>query len=186
MNRTAATGWAWIGGGLLWLAAGLIDGGTQQLIWLPADGLILLGLLGLWTLSLHDGARAAFVGLGIAVVGRVAFIAAEFVSIVQDSDENPLLPVGAVGTVIGLTIYGVSVVRRSPVPGQFRFIPLIAGVYPLATMFPLLLATGGEPSLVAIALWGLPMAALGIWVLRQYPAPSGGTKSTRPTGAAAA
>ena len=165
MNRNAATGLAWISGGLLWLIAGLVHHGSYEAIWLPADILLLLGLIGLWTLRLHGSARAGRIGLAIAVTGRGVLIAAEVVSIVQGSDENALLPLGALSSAIGLTIYGVSVLRQPAVGGALRFMPLIVGVYPFLTMFPIVIARSGDPSDVAISIWGAPMAALGLATL---------------------
>jgi len=78
--------------------AGAVDGGSVEAIWIVADLLLLAGLLAhgrLWPFRARRPGRA---GLAVALVGRLVFVAAELVSIAQHSDENLLLPVGALLT----------------------------------------------------------------------------------------
>ncbi len=158
----------WGAGGATWLIAGLVAGGSLEPIWIVADLLLLAAMVRLWMRgpgSPWRPTRAATVGLGLALAARVAFLAAELVAVVTGDDENVLLPLGAVGTAIGLVVLGAVIARRGQGsgPGMTRLAPLVAGVYPFVVMFPVVAATG-EPSVVAIAFWGVPMMLVG-WAL---------------------
>jgi len=59
-----------------------------------------------------------------------------------------------------MTLVGVSVLRARRWEGWQRFTPLVVGVYPFVAMFPLIVVTD-EPSMIAIAVWGLPWLFLG-------------------------
>jgi hypothetical protein len=152
---------AWLGGGTVWLVAGLIDGGTHEAIWLVADALIAVGIFGLWRADLHAGRRLGAVGLGIAALGRASFVAAEIIAAVTGNDDNALLPIGALATAAGMILYGVAVIRSRTLESPNRFAPLVVGIYPFLAMFPIVAATG-EPSELAVSLWGIPIAVLGV------------------------
>lgn len=159
-----ATPALWLAGGAVWLLAGLVAGGSLEPLWIAADVLLLAAMVGLWLAgpgSRWRPARSASVGLGVTMAARVVFVAAEIVSMVTGNDENVLLPLGALGTAIGLVVWGVAVARGQRGSGPWRYAPLVAGVYPFVAMFPVVAATG-EPSVVAIALWGLPMMLVGL------------------------
>lgn len=159
----------WALGGATWLAAGLINGGTYEAIWIAADLLLLAGLIGLAQLAPHGTKRGGKAGFIVAAVGRVAFIAAEVIAAVTGKDENPFLPIGAILTVIGMVLLGVAVYRAKRWDTPARLAPLAMGVYPFVAMFPIVVATGG-PSTVAIASWGVPTALLGLaaWQARPH------------------
>lgn len=151
----------WMTGGILWLVAGLVDAGTHEAIWLASDTLIAIGIAGLWRANLHSGRRLGVAGLALAALGRAAFVVAEIVSAITGDDENALLPIGALATAIGMTVFGIAVLRTHTLDTRGRFTPLAVGLYPFAAMFPIVIATG-EPSTIAISLWGVPIALLGV------------------------
>lgn len=156
----------WLAGGAVWLAAGLVDGGSLEAIWIVADLLLLAALVRLWRVG--PGRRwrpttPATLGLALAIGARVVFLAAEVLAALSGDDENLLLPLGAVGTALGLLVLGAAVARHpaAGLRGARRFALLAAGGYPFASMFPVIAATG-EPSVLAIALWGVPMMLVGL------------------------
>jgi hypothetical protein len=155
-----ATALAWMTGGALWVAAGLVDDGTHEAIWLASDTLIAIGIAGLWRANLHSGRRLGVAGLGLAALGRAAFVVAETISAITGNDQNALLPVGAIATAVGMTLCGIAVLRSHTLDAPGCFAPLTVGLYPFAAMFPIVIATG-EPSALAISLWGVPVALLG-------------------------
>ncbi|HEX3930117.1 MAG TPA: hypothetical protein VHW64_05405 [Nocardioides sp.] len=150
----------WIAGGTLWLAAGLVNDGTHEAIWLASDTLIAIGIAGLWRANLHSSRRLGVAGLALTTLGRAAFVVAEIVSAINGNDENALLPVGALATAIGMSLFGIAVFRTHTLDALGRFVPLTVGLYPFAAMFPIVIVTG-EPSSLAISLWGVPIALLG-------------------------
>ncbi len=168
--RSRRTGTAWLAGGTFWLAAGLLhaDGGwrfdTAAVVWIAADVLLAVGLLGLFVLRPHGSSRAATVALALALAGRFAFAAGEVFSIVDGNVEGPLIPLAAMVTAVSMTVYGIVVLRRDRVtgPGRWSFVGM--GLYPFVAMFPVLAITG-EPSAVLIAGWGVPAALIGIATL---------------------
>ena len=164
-----ATPRAWLFGGALWLVAGLVNHGSTEAIWLAADALIAVGIIGLARADLHSGSRPGAVGLALAGLGRAAFVAAELMAAFTGNDENAVLPVGALLTAIGLTLYGVAVLRAGRLVRPAAFAPLFAGIYPFAVMFPVVAATG-EPSALAIAFWGVPIGLIGPAVVHRASA----------------
>ena len=161
-RRVAA---AWMAGGLAWAVAGLVHGDdgwrfdTAAVIWIVADVLLLLGLVGLFALRPHGPSRVGATALGLAVLARLAFTAGEVVSILDGNDEGSLIPLGALLTAVAMTVYGIVVLRRSG-PGSGRWSFLVMGVYPFVAMFPVLAITG-EPSSLLIAGWGVPAMLVG-------------------------
>jgi hypothetical protein len=154
------TGLAWLGGGTVWLVAGLLNGGTHESIWLVADALIAVGIFGLSRANLHSGRRLGAVGLVLAALGRASFVAAEIIAAISGNDDNALLPFGALATAVGMILYGIAVIRARTLELPKRVAPLVVGLYPFLGMFPIVVATG-EPSGLAVSLWGVPIAALG-------------------------
>ena len=172
--RTAAL--ACTVGGALWLvvlmgdvvAHGTIyDSATSYRVWeavlVLVDVLLLAGVVGLaWSGAVGD-CLLGRVGLGIALLGRVAFLAGEVHSVVQGRDDELLVPVGAVLTALGMLLAGIAVLRARRWDGWHRLTPLLIGVYPFVAMFPILALTG-EPPALGIALWGIPWLLLGLAV----------------------
>ncbi len=161
------TGGMWMAGGALWLAAGIVDGGSVEAIWIVADLLLLAGLVGLGQLRPYGRSRLGHLGLGVAIIGRLVFVAAELVSMAQHNDENVLLPIGALLSALGMLAVGTAVARGGVWRGASRFGPLVMGLYPFVVMFPLVAANGGQPSVGGIAGWGLAAVVLGVAVLAQ-------------------
>lgn len=178
------TGVLWMGGGLLWLMTGALGSGLHgwrfnfaEALWIGADLLLLGGLAGLRSLRAHGRRRLGNVGMTVAIVGRVAFIAAELLSLAQQSDENVLLPIAALLSAAGMLCYGFAVLRAGIWHGPSRFGPLAMGLYPFLVMFPLVAANNGNPSLPAIAVWGL-VGAVGVGLAALA---AGGNSGTSPS-----
>lgn len=155
-------------GGAGWLVVGLVSEvvfqpsgagyAVSQVAWFLVQSLLLIGVLGL----AFSGAVSGWFGtvaLGVALLGRVDFVAAEIHSLAI-GEESILLPIGAMVTAVGMTLVGIAALRARRWDGWRRFAPLVAGVYPFVAMFPFIFITE-EPSMVAISLWGLPWLALG-------------------------
>jgi hypothetical protein len=158
---------AWSAGGALWLAAGLIHGtagwrfDAASILWLTADVLLAVGLVGLFALRPWGDSRVAPVALVGALVGRGFLAIGEVVTLLDGHDENPFIPLGALLSALCLVVVGVAVLRRGrDTGGAGRWSYLVMGVFPFLVMFPVVAATG-EPSYLLIALWGLPAIAVG-------------------------
>ncbi len=172
---------AWIAGAGLWAVAaaievvGVPDGAAFvafELVWALAQLFLLVGLVALARSRPWADRRAGRVGLAIAVVGRLVFLAAELDCIRLGTNDSNLLPVGMVLTLVGMTTLGVAVVRQRCWVGWHRWAPLAMGVYPLVAMLPLVAITG-EPPTVTIGLWAATFAALGVAQGREAaPAPA--------------
>lgn len=157
----AIGGAAWLASGLVLSVAGQLDGAAfvaSQAAWILVQILLLVGVAGL---ALSGAAPGWFggVALGLALLGRVDFVAAEVHSLAI-GEESVLLPLGALITALGMTLVGLAVLRANRWRGWQRYTPLLAGVYPFVAMFPSIFVTG-EPSMLAIAIWGLPWLLLG-------------------------
>jgi len=157
----AIGGAGWLVNGLVFLVMSQPDGAAfvvSQVAWILVQSLLLIGVAGL----AFSGAAPGWFGvvaLGLALLGRVDFVAAEVHSLII-GEESILLPLGALVTAVGMTLVGVAVLRAKRWTGWQRYMPLLAGVYPFVTMFPFIFVTN-EPSMLAIAVWGLPWLLLG-------------------------
>lgn len=168
--RLRSAGVAAMLGGFGWLLAGTIasiaDLGDRTLfsvievIWIVADSLLLVGLLGFGRSGAAAG-RLGLVGVGGAVLGRLVFIAAEIQALAQGNDETPLLPAAVVLTAVSMILAGIAVLRSGNWTGWRRLIPLGIGLYPFLFMIPFA-ATNPEPPMLAIAGWGILWALLGL------------------------
>ena len=176
---TRSSALLWTTGGIAWLLAGLIASARLEPLWILADVLLLGGRSLLFIDGRRTGTwlptRPATVGLGIAIGARLAFIVGEILDILSGTDDNAFLAVGAMGTAIGLTMFGIAVARRRSDAGPARLAPLLAGLYPFVAMFPILAITG-EPPEIAIALWGVPLGLVGTAIAaanrRVHPTPT--------------
>lgn len=157
---------AWIGGGAVWVAAGLIFAGdgwrftAASVTWFVADLLLLVALVGLHRRRLHGGSKVGSVASSMAMVARGLFAVGEVATIASGHDEGPLIPLGALLTAVALTTYGITVLRRPGGVGPVGWALLATGLYPFVAMFPVLAVTG-EPNYLLIALWGVPAMAVG-------------------------
>jgi hypothetical protein len=169
-KHAARTASAWIAGGVLWGAGAALDAASgwrfaaAETVWLAADAALLVGLIGLRRLHPHGTSKSGSRGLSIAVAGRVVFILAELLCVVTGTNENALLPLGALTTTVGMLAFGAAVARAGVWTGVARFAPLAMGVYPLACMFPFVALTG-EPNVAAIGIWGAFAALVGLATL---------------------
>ncbi len=158
----AIGGAGWLVNGVLSLVISQPSGAafvTAEVFWIVIQSLLLIGVVGL---ALSGAAPGWFGGiaLGIALLGRLDFVAAEVHSLII-GDDSDLLPLGALITAVGMTLVGIAVLRAKRWGGWQRYTPLLAGIYPFVAMFPFIFITE-EPSQLAITGWGL------LWVLLGY------------------
>ena len=174
MERQRWAGYVWIIGGAAWITNGLLglsaaDGSTgfyvTEAVWIPVHLLVGAGLVALRR-SGTARVRAARIGLGIAIAGRLLFLVGELAAIAVADDDIVLFPIAAVSTAVGMLIAGAAISRRRVWHGWARFTPLAMGAYPFVAMFPLLAITGERPNL-GVAGWGLTFIAIGAAVLQQ-------------------
>jgi hypothetical protein len=119
-----------------------------------AAALLCVAILGLR--SRVDGlARHA---LTVSAVGMALFALAHVYTVVDVDTAIMLFSVFLVVLALGMVVAGVALARVWRGPG--RFVPLLCGVWPLATI-PLGAALGDVPHFGAIALWGLCWVAFG-------------------------
>lgn len=140
------------------------------------QALLLVGVIGL---ALSGAAGAGWlgrIGLGIALLGRAAFLVGELRSFVQGSDDDIFVPLGSLLTGLGMLLAGIAIVRARRWGGWHRPLPLLAGLYPFVAMFPFF-AIIGEPPAPTIALWGLLWLALGL----ALHAEAGAARVSQPT-----
>ena len=103
-------------------------------------------------------ARAA---LAVAGVGMALFALAHVYTLVDADTAILLFSVFLVVLALGLVVAGIALARvwRGPA----RFVPLLCGVWPLATI-PAGAAIGDLPHFGAIVVWGLCWVAFGALV----------------------
>jgi hypothetical protein len=132
---------------------------TDGLWWFltAAAGAALLCVAILGLRSRVDGlARWA---LTVAAVGMALFALAHVYTLVDVDAAILLFSVFLVVLALGLVVAGIALARTWRGPG--RFVPLLCGVWPLATI-PAGAALGDVPHFGAIAVWGLCWVAFGV------------------------
>ena len=182
-ERVRLAGIACAGGGALWVlvllavavAPETVRGSlTSYRLWeallILVQALLLAGVAGLAWSGAAGAGWPGRVGLGVALLGRTAFVLGELSSFVRGRDDELLVPLGALLTGVGMVLAGIAVVRARRWAGWRRYVPLAAGLYPFVAMFPVLALTGTPPG-PAIALWGLLWLLLGLALQAEAPAP---------------
>ena len=132
---------------------------TEGVWWFlaAAVGALLLSVAILALRSRVDGvARPA---LAVAGVGMALFALAHVYTLVDVDTAILLFSVFLVVTAVALIVAGIALARTWRGPG--RFLPLLCGVWPLATI-PAGAALGDLPHFGAIAVWGLCWVAFGV------------------------
>ena len=96
--------------------------------------------------------------LAVAAVGMALFALAHVYTLVDVDTAILLFSVFLVVTSLGMIVAGIAIARAWR--GPARFVPLLCGVWPLATI-PAGAAFGDVPHFGAIAVWGLCWVAFG-------------------------
>ncbi len=188
-TRGAVAGNAYAVGGLLWFVVGAV-GATiwgleapagsagfylSETVFLVAQLLLCFGLFGLrWSGALARGLFGT-IAFGVAVLGHIAFVAAELHSLVLGSLSD-LLAIAALFSAIGLVLTGIAVLRAQRWQGWARWMPLVTGLYFWLAMFPFILVADG-PNGFAIAGWGLVRCLLGLAIRSQAAAPASASEA---------
>ena len=180
---TRTTVMLWGAGGVGWMANGAFGLGARadtggfyvsELFWVPVHALVLGGLVGLDRLGVTGDSNWGRAGLRLAILGRVVFLAAEAVAIAVGTDDNPLLPLAAVTTALGMLAAGAAIIRERRLSGWQRYLPAGVGAYPFIFMFPVLAVTGERPNL-GVTGWGVTFVgvAVSLWTAAsREPRPS--------------
>lgn len=174
VNRARGAGTAYAAGGVVWFVVGAVQAmfwGVEapagsaafyaiEAVFLVAQLLLLFGLFGLrWGGAFGPGLFGT-VAFGVALLGHLAFVAAEAHSLIIGALSD-LLAVAALLSELGLTLTGIAVLVAKRWQGWARWAPLLAGLYFWLVMFPFVLFAD-EPSAFAIAGWGLLRLVLGL------------------------
>lgn len=162
-------GIAAVAGGLTLTALGLgaaFDPDFLGSAWFVLAGiaaiLLVVALLGLRTATADvRGARAA---LTVAAAAMTLFALAHFFALVDQDTALLLFSVFMILASAGIIVAGIAIARTSVWPGTRRFVPLLCGVWPLATI-PAAAAIGDLPHFLAITCWGGCWVALGVALL---------------------
>lgn len=173
-NRVRQSGIACAIGGALWTITLLAEvlfhetvygNAANYRIWegllIVVQALLLIGVAGLAMSGAAGRGWLGRIGLGIALLGRIAFLLGEIHSFAQGGDDEILVPLGALLSGIGMVVVGIAVLRARRWDGWQRVLPLLTGIYPFVAMFPVLAVTGTPPGL-SIALWGILWLLLGL------------------------
>jgi hypothetical protein len=142
-------------GALAAVAPTAAEGVWWFLVAAVAAALLCVAILGLR--SRVDG--VARLALAVAGVGMALFALAHVYTLVDVDTAILLFSVFLVVLALGLVVAGIALARTWRGPG--RFVPLLCGVWPLATI-PAGAALGDVPHFGAIAVWGLCWVAFGV------------------------
>ena len=170
------SGTAAIAGGLILVALGLgaaFDPDFLGSAWFVlagiAAGLLVIALVGLRTAAADvRGARTA---LTVSAAAMALFALAHFFALVDEDTAILLFSVFMILASVGIVVAGIAIARSRVWPGTRRFVPVLCGLWPLATI-PAGAAIGDLPHFLAIACWGACWVALGIALVTTAPRPA--------------
>jgi hypothetical protein len=169
------TGTAAAIGGLAIVALG-IDGAVAPdslgSLWFVLAGiaaeLLAYGVLGLRTVV--SGVRGTRVATTVAAVAMALFGLAHFATLIDEDTAIAVFSAISIVAAAGLAVAGVAVARADRWRGARGIVPLLTGVWPVATI-PAGAALGDVPHFLAIAGWGVCWVALGSVLLGARTAP---------------
>jgi hypothetical protein len=137
----------------------------------------LAGLYGVALLAWSHASRPTKAGLGVAILGMVVLTACEIFAIsaahaqvgtpradaVYNSYGIAMTLLG-----VGMVLAGLGLARRPVLPGWGRWVLLTLGVYVFVPLFPAVIGPMVQGR-IAIGVWMLLFAALGIALVRAAP-----------------
>jgi hypothetical protein len=164
-STVRTSGWSAGAGGLTITALGVFGalrpddvGGLWFAITAVAVLLVVGGLFGLRQ-AVAD-VQAARRALAATIVTMVLFALAHLYAVIDADRAIPIFSLFMVLSSAGLIVAGVGVLRARVWSGARRFLPLVCGIWPLATI-PAGAAIADVPHFLAIAGWGLCWLAVG-------------------------
>jgi hypothetical protein len=104
----------------------------------------------------------AKVGLGLAGLGQVLLAVAEVITLGSPGVSDTLFGIAPNLVGIGLILTGIAVLRVGRWTGWHRYVTLVLGIYIFVVMTPVIIVTGGPPSVPAV--WALAGWEI-LWVL---------------------
>lgn len=161
-----AAGVAWMVTLLLGLDAGDRTSGfyATELVLIAVHALVLFGLMGLWRAGLVGAKGWGRRGLGLAIAGRVAFLAFEMAAIAVGRDELPVFPIAVISTGVGMVVAAGAAQEPGSWRGLRRLAPLAMGAYPVILIVPIFAITGERPPNIVVAGWGLTFVGIAVAV----------------------
>lgn len=156
-------------GGLAFVGLGVVAaidpaavGNTWLVVGALAAALLVAAVLGLRTVA--RDIRVAPSALLVSAAALTLFGLSHFYALTGDESAFLLFSVFMIVGSIALIVAGVAVARADIWRGGRRFVPLLCGVWPIATI-PAGAAIGDLPHFLAIAGWGVWWVALGAALL---------------------
>ncbi len=132
-----------------------------ETFWTISYLMLLLGVLGLVHADAAGNSRLGKIGLGVAVLGRLLFIAVEITLLTAFDHPQTLLGLAAPLTGLGMLLAGIAVLRAGRWQGWHRFTPLLCGLYTFVVLLPAFAIARG-PNFLALGGWGVCWLLLGV------------------------
>lgn len=171
-NRLQTAGLLGMGGAVLFFANLLIEyryglfppgSGTlyvtnQVMFFVAMTGLVIM-LWGLRQSGAGGDGRLARFSLTLFPLGLAAIILGGISGLFTQSEDSPLIPIGALIMLVFGLLSGIAVARAARWQGWTRYAPLLQGVYYAILVVSNALSGFGGPTLLTESLW------MGTWLL---------------------
>jgi hypothetical protein len=186
-NRIRIMGLLGIAGGLLWIAAFLIQmvlpQSTAGPLAVASQALFPLALMGTVATTLGLDIGGAVRGSRFGTIVIKAFLLSQLVLIVgilsslgSDGSDSPLIGLGGIASNIGLILTGIAVVTARRWDGWSRYAPLVAGAYVFFGTFLPSVVANQDPPMLALILMGVMNALVGVGLIAHANRPQVGSR----------
>lgn len=156
----------------------LTSGGyiVAQLTFAVQHLLLLTGMVALARSAWTARSRAARIGAWVAVAGTVLLTAMEVVAILAAGEPtvgptatlvDSLYGIPTIVLGIGLTVCGIALARDRSLPPAPRWVVLVVGGYVFVVLLPAIVVGSYTLARLAIGVWMLGFAALGLVLARR-------------------
>lgn len=116
--------------------------------------------IALWRTGLAGTGALARAGLGLWLLGGLAYVVGELLYLTANPLTDAVFGVASLASGVGPILAGIAVLRVGRWTGPGRFLPLAIGVYVFVVLTPVLFATSA--GLLAVAGWNVLWLLLGL------------------------
>jgi hypothetical protein len=136
--------------------------------------LLIPGVLGIRAAGAYKNSRAGKAGTLLTIIGQVTWAAGAIYILINPAQEwdQPLTPLGAMLSSLGMILIGVSVIRAGVWTDWRRFAPILVPAYYFLFVLPLqflvFIPKTDDVNFYLLGTWYLTWSVVGVALLKQH------------------